>query len=143
MKKIGLFFLKTLLFIWQLPQNLVALVMIPFLGKLKVVDKTNWCTCYEGENMQGGISLGSFAFVSPYSAKKPEVVAHELKGHTVDSRILGPLYLLAIGLPSILNAWFDFTDCYYSFYTEQLANKHAKLGVDEYCSLYFKEPLTQ
>ena len=134
-----MFFLKTLLFIWQLPQNLVALVMIPFLGKLKVVDKTNWCTCYEGENMQGGISLGSFAFVSPYSAKKPEVVAHELKGHTVDSRWMGPLYLLIVGLPSILNAWFNFTDCYYDWFPEKWANEHAGLEVDEYCRLKFKD----
>lgn len=131
-------FLKVLMFLWQLPQNLVALVMLPFLGKLKVVDKTKWCTCYEGTKMQGGISLGSFAFVAPYYSNRPEIVAHELKGHTVDSRWLGPLYLLVIGLPSILNAWFDFTDCYYSFYTERLANKHAGLEVDKDCRLRFK-----
>ena len=132
-------FISTLLWFWQLPQNLVALVMIPFLGKLTVVGKTDWCTCYEGSNMSGGISLGSFAFVSPYLAKKPEAIAHELKGHTVDSRIFGPLYLLIVGLPSLLNAWIGFTKCYYDWFPEKWANKHAGLEVNEYCGLVFKD----
>lgn len=130
--------IKLLLFIWQLPQNLVAVVMMLFLGKRVVVDKTDWCTCYKGEHMSGGISLGSFAFVSPYLSTKPEAIAHELKGHTYQSRILGPLYLIVIGLPSLLNAWIGFTDCYYDFYTEKNANKHAGLTTDEHCKLIFK-----
>lgn len=130
--------LKLLLFIWQLPQNLVAVVMMLFLGKRVVVDKTDWCTCYKGEHMSGGISLGSFAFVSPYLSTKPEAIAHELKGHTYQSRILGPLYLIVIGLPSLLNAWIGFTDCYYDWWTEKWANNCAGLTTNEYCGLIFK-----
>lgn len=134
-----------LLFIWQLPQNIVALVMIPFLGKLKLVCERHYCFCFTGENMQGGISLGNFAFVSKCMSYSETEIAHEVNGHTVDSKIFGPLYLIVIGLPSLLNAIFDFTECYYDFYTEILANKHAGLAVKKtkygkktYGTLYFK-----
>lgn len=117
-------------FIWMIPQNLVALVMMPFLGKLRLISYRNLCFCFEGQNMSGGISLGNFAFVSPYSAKNEAVVAHEQLGHTHDSQLFGPLYLLIIGLPSILHAWLH-TDCpcYYHFFTEKRANKFANVEV--------------
>lgn len=134
-------FLQSLLFIWQLPQNLVALIMMLFIGKLTMVGKTDWCTCYRGSNMSGGISLGSFAFVSPYLFNSPEAIAHEMLGHTKQSRILGPLYLLVIGLPSLIHAWVHnpFKSCYYDFYTESNANKNAGLTVNENCRLVFKD----
>lgn len=116
-----------LLLLWQLPQVLVALVMFPFLGKLKLIADRHYNFCWEGEKMQGGISLGPFSFVSKNLAKKPTHVAHEVDGHTVDSKIFGPLYLLVIGIPSILNAMFSFTENYYDWYPEKWANKHAKL----------------
>jgi len=129
-----------LLFIWQLPQNIVGLfTMLYFLivGKVRKIDETKWSAAYESTKMLGGISLGCFCFVSDLSSKRKEYVAHELKGHTVDSRIMGPFYLLIIGLPSLLNAMFGFTKCYYDFYTEVRSNRHAGLGVDENCRLYF------
>lgn len=125
-----------LLAIWQLPQFLVAVVMIPFIGELKLIAERHFNICFVGSKMSGGISLGPFAFVSPFLTDET-AVAHELDGHTVDSKIWGPLYLLVIGLPSLLNAIFSFTKCYYDFYPERWANKHAGLGVDQYCHLYF------
>ena len=89
--------------------------------------------------MAGGISLGPICIVSKSLAKSPATIAHELDGHTVDSKIFGPLYLIIVGLPSLLNATFGFTKCYYDFFTERWANKHAKLEVTEYCTLNFKE----
>lgn len=44
----------------------------------------------------GGISLGMFIFISNDS-----LLVHEY-GHSIQSLILGPLYLLVIGLPSLL-----------------------------------------
>lgn len=123
----------SLLFIWQLPQNIVALVMMPFLGKLTLLSYREFCLCFIGSKMQGGISLGNFAFVSPRSAKNAAVVAHEQLGHTVDSKIMGPFYLLFIGIPSLIWAAFyneDKHPDYYSFYTERMANYHA--GVESY-----------
>ena len=79
--------------------------------------------------MKGGISLGSFAFVSPSLGKRDCEVAHEVNGHTVDSKYTGPFYLFIIGIPSILNASFDFTECYDDFYREVLAARVAGLSV--------------
>lgn len=123
-------------FIWQLPQNIVAIVMMPFLGKLKLIKVDNYCFAFSVTGMAGGISLGNFIFLSEYMGKIDRYVAHEM-GHVVDSHRFGPLYLIIIGIPSILNAAFNLTDCYYDFYTEKWANKHAGLGVNEYCRTYF------
>jgi hypothetical protein len=146
MKKIFNIITFILLFIWQLPQNIVALIMMPFLGKLKLISYKNYNYCFEGEKMSGGISLGNFSFVSPYSAKVPETIAHEQTGHVKQSHILGWLYLIIIGLPSILWCWsfrmLGFHN-YYIFYTESWANKNAGLEVEEtypnYFTLKFKD----
>ena len=131
-----------LLAIWQLPQFLVALCMLPYLGKKKLIADRHFNFCFVAEKMVGGISLGPFSYISRNLYSSPyreEVIAHELDGHTYDSKIMGPFYLLFVGLPSVLNAAFYFTKCYYSFYTERWANKHAGLEVTDSCKLKFKE----
>ena len=122
------------LIIWQLPQFLISLVMLPFLGKKKLVADRHFNFCWMAEKMQGGISLGPFAFVSP-GLCSAESIAHAVDGHTKDSKIFSWFYLLVIGLPSILNAMFKFTKCYYDFFPEKRANRFAKLAVDKYCRL--------
>lgn len=144
MKKILNFLCLCGLILWQLPQCLVGLVMLPFIGKLKRVAYRNYCWAFEAQRMSGGISLGCFVFLSKYNSQRETVIAHEIDGHTKDSKMWGPLYLFVIGLPSILNAWMRFTNCYYDFFTERRANKFAGLGVDSKCRLYFlnkKEPI--
>ena len=117
------------LFLWQLPQNLVALAIMPFLGKLQKVAYRNYCIGLAGKrfpNDAGGISLGNFAFFHPDTAHDEFTIRHEMDGHTVDSKIFGPLYLLVIGIPSILHIIFmKKGGRYYDFYTERWANKHA------------------
>ena len=103
-----------LLFLWQLPQNLLAIVMIPFMGKLKFVKYDNYCYAFEVINMPSAISLGSFIYLSAYHAKRETVIGHEY-GHVIQSHKLGWLYLLVIGIPSLLNAAFNFTECYFSY----------------------------
>ena len=125
-----------LLTIWQLPQFIVSLVLIPFLGEIKKIRDGHYNMCFIGEKMSGGISLGPFSFVSKNIGQKDEYVAHEFDGHTVDSKILGPLYLFVIGIPSLMNAVFGFTRFYYDFYTEKWANKHAGLEVHKYTGGY-------
>lgn len=84
------------------------------------------------------ISLGMFAFVGldleedkrlenkiPDDEIEQRTLVHEY-GHTIQSIILGPLYLLIIGIPSSIWAM-SFnnkgnTISYYSFYTEKWAN---------------------
>lgn len=122
--------LQILLFIWQLPQNIVGLIMYPFIAHKSILCKRNYSTCYISKNMQGGISLGQFVYVSTYTGSKQYHVSHEIDGHTKQSKILGPFYLLIIGLPSIL--WATFRNKkkhpnYYAFYTESWANKCANI----------------
>lgn len=121
-----------LLVIWQLPQFIISLIMMLFLGNLKLIRDGHYNFCFIGEKMSGGISLGPFSFVSKWSGEKETTVAHEFDGHTVDSKIFGPLYLFVVGIPSLLNAIFGFTKFYHDFYTEKWANKHAGLVVVKY-----------
>lgn len=130
MKKIFNILVFVLLFIWQLPQNLVALCMLPTFKTLKLISYDNYNYCFEETGMAGGISLGSFCFISKYITDNPAIVAHEQRGHVTQSHILGPLYLLVIGLPSLI--WCMTYrklgyDNYNVFYTESWANKIAKV----------------
>ena len=128
-----------LLCIWQLPQLLIGLLMLPFMRNRKLVADRHFNFCFRSPNMSGGISLGPIAYVSEYS--REETIAHETDGHTVQSKILGPLYLLVIGIESLIWAWLYNPDkhCYYDFYTEKNANFFAKLTVDSNCRLRFKK----
>ena len=132
--------IQILLILWQLPQCLVGLVMLPFLGKLRLVRYENYCWAFEGEKMSGGISLGCFIFLSKYSATKETTILHEY-GHVKQSHMLGWLYLI-LGLCSLLNAIFNFTDCYYDYWCESWANQ--LMGLKVYrgtysCTLYIPE----
>ena len=127
MKKIKDILIQAFYFIWQLPQVLVAIIIMPFLGKLRLIRKENYCWIFEGEKMSGGISLGTFIFLSPYSAKKEATIRHEL-GHVKQSHMMGPLYII-IGILSILWAAFHGNRCYYDFFTESHANKLMGLKV--------------
>ena len=130
-----------ILFIWQILQNLVGLgfwIYFKLRGDLEIIVNNKYSKVYRSKYMSGGISLGSFAFVSDNLAKRETAVRHEI-GHMHDSKVMGPFYVFVIGIPSLLNASFDFTECYYSFYTEKLANHWAGIGVDKNCRLYIKE----
>ena len=130
-----------ILFIWQILQNMAGIGMwlnFRMRGDVEAIVKNKYSTVYRSKFMRGGISLGSFAFVSNSMAKKETVVRHE-QGHMWDSKVMGPLYLFIVGLPSLLNAAFNFTECYYLFFCERWANKHSGLGLDKNCRLYIKD----
>jgi hypothetical protein len=141
MKKILNILVFILSFLWQLPQSLIGLFMLIYfkvMGDAQLLSYKKGCFAYKSDYMNGGISLGNFAFVSKNLAKREEAIAHEQLGHTWDSKLMGPLYLFIVGIPSLLNAAFDFTECYYDFFPERWANKHAGLEVDSGCRLKFK-----
>ena len=127
MAKIMKMLLAVLLYIWQLPQNLIGLVVRLFYKKktsIKYKDKTI-LVC---KGFPGGISLGNTVIVDSYPNTKEtwKDVKHEY-GHTLQSKYLGPLYLLVIGIPSGLHCLVGFTDYYYDFYTEKWADKLGKV----------------
>lgn len=117
-----------LLYLWQLPQNLLGLLFLLF---LKGEEKHNLkgISFYYYDNFPGGISLGKYIILgSTYENS----VKHEY-GHCVQSRYLGWLYLLVIGIPSLL--WASIygklikpsINGYYKFYTEKSADKLGKV----------------
>ena len=113
--------------VWQLPQNLVGLVFGWFLKGKKDVHTppglSKMIHFVSAENMHGGISLGNFVYLRPPVYEK--MVRHEY-GHCIQSRLLGPFYLLVIGLPSLLWAlwWNPGRPVPYSwFYTERWADR--------------------
>lgn len=91
---------------------------------------------------RSSVSLGMFVFVTDepyfYEKLKDEYTEEELSerllvheyGHTIQSLILGPLYLIIMGIPSTL--WGFLPSCYkkrkeqglsyFSFFTERWAN---------------------
>jgi hypothetical protein len=92
-----------LLYLWQLPQNLLGLLVIAF---TKAEKKGNLYHTYEH---RFGVSLGKYIiFGGCFSYIDIE---HE-QGHQKQSLYLGWLYLLVIGLPSatgnLLNRVIDF-----------------------------------
>jgi hypothetical protein len=118
-----------IMFLWQLPQNIVALLMMPFMCKMKLVRYDLYAFAFEYSKMSGAISLGNFIFLSPMSAQNEETILHEY-GHVIDSQRFGWLYLFIIGIPSILWAgFFSEGKCYYDFFTEKRANQNAGLKV--------------
>lgn len=112
--------------VWELPQNLVGLIYKKLIKK-KIVESylttSNKNVSFLNTN-RGGLSVGKYVFISErYSLV---YMQHEL-GHCKQSRMLGPLYFLVIGIPSFIhsvihNYVYEF-DNYYDFYTESWANK--------------------
>ena len=110
---------KVLLYIWQLPQHLIGLLLIRLLKADKrawqqrnnngVIQRNIRFWQFEPKGRFGkfisGVSLGEYIILPP-RRDYAQTVPHEY-GHSVQSRAWGPLYLLAVGLPSAVfnNLW--------------------------------------
>ena len=120
MKKV-LFY--TIQWTWGIIQNLIGLALfLCLLGRKHRLFHGAVVTSWK---LGSSLSLGMFIFTaSPYDLK---LVQHD-DGHTVQSFILGPTWLLVIGLPSLVwcgcfGKWrAKHQVSYYSFYTEAWAN---------------------
>lgn len=120
--------------IWGLPQT--ALGFAVFLAHARCPHFRYHGAVVTTWEARKALSLGLFVFVNGSgeaceaagSVDKPLLV-HEY-GHTVQSLIVGPLYLLIVGLPSLV--WMNVPafarrrrktgTSYYAFYTERTAN---------------------
>ena len=122
--------MKCLRTMWELPQNTLGL-LIKKIFKAEYYVAINGVKVYTWK-LKDAMSLGDFIFVSENTdVDKPEGIAlirHEY-GHTLQSKYLGWLYLLVIGLPSIVWAGCfsayrkKHNISYYSFYTEKWADR--------------------
>ena len=127
---------SSLLWLWQLPQNLCGIIYrsISENNRISVVETYDSRSVGAKVYLQkanGGVTLGKYIFINQDYIDEEIVIKHEC-GHVKQSKILGPLYLLVIGIPSILHAWLNnYIGCcwkngeynYYHFYTEKWANK--------------------
>lgn len=123
------YIMNLILFIWQLPQHIVAIIYFGYLVMMCKdlgVDSRYKQAIVIPCVMRGAVTLGNYVFVGLNSEYK-KTIKHEL-GHTIQSKILGPLYLIVIGIPSItycgLRRLFPSLrkKNYYDFYTEKWAN---------------------
>lgn len=127
--------IKALLLIWELPQNIAGafyFIIHGVFAKTFIIDDGDSFEMYS-DKQKGAVSLGVFRVYkaeyyksSAYYVKLKRM--HE-KGHRQQSKWLGPLYLIVIGIPSIIWATLH-SFCkpiskidYYWFYTEKWADK--------------------
>ena len=106
-------------FTWECLQNAVGKLVATVTSAKKQGDVYIWKSVK-------GLSLGDYIFV--HEGVNEDFINHE-KGHQKQSRILGPLYLFVIAIPSLLWAAFGlgyrkkYNKSYYWFYTEAWADK--------------------
>lgn len=94
---------RALLYLWQLPQNLAGFILSLY------CNAHGFYICYDGETVcvytcklfYSAVSLGDVIIADNRISITGRTVNHE-HGHQKQSRILGPLYLIVIGLPSLL-----------------------------------------
>lgn len=106
LKHVLLFFLA----VWELPQNLAGLAVLVFMKRKGGVLKTETGNHRIFIETKGtGVSLGSFVFWTKAGNRFPHLVndcrMHEY-GHTIQSALLGPAYLVLIGIPSLARVFY-------------------------------------
>ncbi len=92
-----------LLFLWQLPQNLLALAILLVNCKSKIEHVIcGYAKYYTVKYLcNRGTSLGNYILFDCDRVVTTKAVRHE-KGHQKQSVYLGWLYLFVIGLPSVI-----------------------------------------
>ncbi len=121
---------------WGLPQTIAGFIMFLYWRRRGAVSRVYHGAVVTEWTASGGISLGLFVFVS--GKARPDVTVHEY-GHCIQSLMLGPLYLLAVGVPSYL--WANLPALrkmrretgrsYYSVYPENWANRLGEWATKE------------
>lgn len=126
---------KLLLWLWQLPQNLVGFIYSRFAKKTSEwYFKGKYAFVYFVPCFKAGVTLGQYIILDPIykklsSGKLLVTVQHEY-GHSVQSKYLGWFYLLVVGIPSVfrnilnrINSKKFNEKWYYSGYPEKWADK--------------------
>ena len=92
---------KVLLWLWQLPQNILGWFISRNAG-IKIYDGI---TVYFKGLFRSGVSLGNYIIFDRAYLNFESILTDSIKhehGHQKQSMYLGPLYLIVIGLPSLL-----------------------------------------
>lgn len=113
---------KILSYIWQLPQNLLGLLLVKIYKAEQYISVgDDEAMTYISKSISSGISLGRYIIVT---SRNKVTIAHEY-GHTKQSQILGWLYLPVVGLWSCIRAYLHLYENghYYDAYPENWADK--------------------
>lgn len=115
-----------LLYIWQLPQIVLGLLLRAIYKGHDSVFKD--AIVRRSTKFLGGISLGKYIIVNQWA--KRERVMHEY-GHCVQSKRWGWLYLPVVGLSSLIHTMLCKEESYLAckFWTERRANEIMGLTV--------------
>ena len=134
----------TLLFVWELPQNVLGLINLHRQWRRNMIanaafERVRWfIQLKDGQP----ISLGLFLFWADERSRyvtEAEVNRLHEYGHSIQSRLLGPLYLPLIGIPSVMRAlyaiwyrrhhghgWHGFYDGFPESWADRLAGVKSK-----------------
>jgi len=117
----------TLLFLfWELPQNILgAATYLTLKRSGKILGSSFEQERIFMETPRLGVSLGTFIFWTKrgnrFSHLNNDCRMHEY-GHSIQSRMLGPLYLLVVGVPSVMR----------HFYSKRFITKYGRNWSDYY-----------
>lgn len=101
--------IEILLYIWQLPQNLLGMFLVWKLGKNHVIHSGSIMFVYSSA-MKGSLALGQVVIINASQYRKQNALnrytAKKAFGFAELSKWSGPLYLIVFGIPYLANKYF-------------------------------------
>lgn len=138
-------FIEIIQWTWCFLQNILGFCVMKYYKGEKhsyTIDGKQVVAYHSTKISGGSVSLGKFIILHKVHWDDEETIRHEY-GHQLQSLLLGPLYLLVIGIPSGLWCWFgqDWINQlrkkknkepldYYWLYCESWANKLGKVHIE-------------
>lgn len=129
-----------ILFIWQLPQHILGLILMAIYRPTNYKEYKSSTVYILHDKGRFAVSLGNIIFIHESFLHSKNIIPHEY-GHTIQSYIFGPLYLIVIGLPSIIQNIIGsylykkgnkkMHNNYYKRFPEKWADKLGKVKRDE------------
>ena len=127
---------------WGFPQSLLGIILLLMYRHCPRSEYHGAVVTHWPKGGSMGVGMYLFLGVGGNEAYQAQVLVHEF-GHSVQSMILGPLFLPVMGIPSFL--WANLPQCrklrkekkvsYYQFYPERNANRLGALVTKEKCGL--------
>ncbi len=130
--------------LWQLPQNLVGLFLLFSLTITRKIRKIEFERKHCFISTEIAISLGYFLFWTGGDENEPSknslVIKEHEYGHSIQSMLLGPLYLIVVGIPSVSRAIYAMQfyrkhrtpwTHYFDAFPENWANRLAKIETNQ------------
>lgn len=103
--------MSVLLWLWQIPQNIIGFLLVLATKAVKKTVKIEGMEyiIWVAQRLNGnwsGVSLGNYVVFANNRFADEDSVKHE-HGHQIQSAYTGPLYILIIGIPSFFGNIYD------------------------------------